>query len=197
MTEQRSIVDLIRQRRTHKRFNGDAVSREQLQELVDLLCWAPNHRMTQPWRAYVLDQAAIQDLGQWIKAEREGLLQFSAKPEKDRAKIDKLMDHYLSNLGALIQVTQVISDDPNQNLEDYAAVCAGAQNMLLGAEAMGLAHFWSTSALMANPLLLQHLAIDPQRERLVASLWLGGRCTDPIAPPRQTSYTTWIGSPSP
>ena len=56
MSDFTALHDLVRSRRTHKRFNGDAVPKAQLEQLLELLPWAPCHRMTQPWRAYVLDQ---------------------------------------------------------------------------------------------------------------------------------------------
>ena len=192
MTHFDTLKHLVRTRRTHKRFNGNAISQEQLEQLLELLPWAPNHRMTEPWRAYVLDQNGVRQLGMWLKNHVEELLAFSQKPEKDRGKIEKLGDYYFGSLGALIQVTQVRSDNDQQDLEDYGAVCAGVQNMLLGAEALGLAHFWSTSALMANPILLKHFGIDPQAERLVASLWLGGKAEEPTPPERSTPFINWI-----
>ena len=187
-----NLAAVIRKRRTHKKFNGEAVSEAQLNKLLELLPWAPCHRMTQPWRAYVLGQSAVRELGTWLKFHIDELLAFSSKPAKDRGKIAKLSDYYFGSLGALIQVTQVRSENESQDMEDYGAVCASIQNMLLGAEAMGLAHFWSTSALMANPVLLRHLSINPDSERLVASLWLGGRVDDPSAPERDVPYVKWI-----
>ncbi|TVR12579.1 MAG: hypothetical protein EA401_08755 [Planctomycetota bacterium] len=191
------IAHLIRARRTHKRFSGAAVSPEHLSWLVELLRWAPNHRVTQPWRAYVLDQPATHALGKWIADHRDVVLRHSDKPEKDRAKIEKLLSYYFPSLGAIIQVTQVRAPSEHQDREDYAAVSAGVQNMLLGAESLGLGHFWSTAATLCNPAVLQHLGIDPERERMVASLWLGGVVAQPPVPPRQDPdhYTTWI-SPS-
>ena len=188
------ISTLIRNRRTHKRFSGDAVSREHLAWLVELLRWAPNHRVTQPWRAYILDQPAAHALGKWIADHRELVLSHSDNPDKDRAKIDKLLGHYFPRFGAIIQITQTIAESSYQDREDYAAVCAGVQNMLLGAESLGIAHFWSSAATLYNPAVLKHLGIDANRERMVASLWLGGVVAQPPAPARNEPdhYCTWI-----
>ena len=67
MSSFEAFSQLVSSRRTHKRFNGDAVAKEQLEQLLELLPWAPCHRMTQPWRAYVLSQKAVRELGDWIK----------------------------------------------------------------------------------------------------------------------------------
>lgn len=189
-----SLAQFIAGRRTHKRFDGSPLSEAQLEFLLELLRWAPNHRVTQPWRAYVLNQSQCHKLGSWIDQHREEILACSDKPDKDRSKIDKLLGYYFPSFGAIIQVTQIISGDPHQDREDYAAVCAGVQNMLLGAESLGLAHFWSSAALLYNPAVLRHLGIDPEHQRMVASLWLGGRVEEPTSPRRHDPavYTTWI-----
>ncbi|TVR44920.1 MAG: hypothetical protein EA402_05605 [Planctomycetota bacterium] len=194
MLDPSDLNQLIRARRTHKRFGGAAVPRQDLQELVAMLAWAPNHRLTQPWRVRVLEQDAVAALGSWLLGHVEEVLAASSKPEKDRAKIEKLAAYYFSSIGAVLQITQVIDPDPATALEDYGAVCAGVQNCLLLAEAKGLAAFWSTSSLMANPVLLRQLGIDPGQERLVASLWLGSAVDTPPIPARNSpaSYTTWI-----
>ncbi len=49
----------IRTRRTHKFFTGDPVTREQLELLLELAVWAPNHHKTQPWRFFVVTHERI------------------------------------------------------------------------------------------------------------------------------------------
>ena len=44
----------IRARRTHKQYGSTPVDGETLRELVDLARFAPNHKLTQPWRFRVL-----------------------------------------------------------------------------------------------------------------------------------------------
>ena len=46
--------DAIRERRSIKRFAEQPVTREQIETLLSAATLAPNHRLTQPWRFYVL-----------------------------------------------------------------------------------------------------------------------------------------------
>ena len=48
------VFEAIRGRRTVKAFAPEPVPRERLDELFELARWAPNHKLTQPWRFRVL-----------------------------------------------------------------------------------------------------------------------------------------------
>ena len=49
-----SVAEAVRTRRTHKLFAPSRYAAEHLEQLFDLARWAPNHRLTQPWRFRVL-----------------------------------------------------------------------------------------------------------------------------------------------
>src|SRR3954470_7936624 len=46
--------EAIRERRSIKRFIDRPISREEIETLLAAATLAPNHRLTQPWRFYVL-----------------------------------------------------------------------------------------------------------------------------------------------
>src|ERR1044072_5140587 len=52
------VETAIRTRRTHKAFGPDPLTREQVEELLELARWAPNHHLTAPWRFRVLGPRA-------------------------------------------------------------------------------------------------------------------------------------------
>jgi len=173
----------IATRRTHKKFSGDPVDRATVERLCDLARFAPMHRLSNPWRFYACDRDAVARLGQFLRASP----QIAAWPnaEKGPRKLAKLVDHYFPQLGALIEVTWVRSDDELIDREDHAAVSAAVQNLLLGAAAESLASFWSSSAALRHPDALRWFGADPEKEGFVASVWLGGRVDDPAPPPRE------------
>jgi nitroreductase len=180
----------IRCRRTVKEFTGAALDRATLTALCDLARWAPTHRMTQPWRLAVLDQAAIRRLDAFLVSEPA----IAAVPDavKGPAKLAKLRER-LPQLGAIIQITWVRDADPAIDLEEHAAASAAVQNILLGATAFGLGSFWSTSAALAHPKTLAWCGADPAREGFLGSLWLGVTAKQPAIPPRLSlnDVTRW------
>ena len=181
----------IRSRRTVKDFTGAAIDRATLTHLLDLARWAPTHRLTQPWRFAVLDQAAIARLGDFLRGEPA--IAAVPDPAKGAAKIAKLLER-LPSLGALIQVTWVRDADPAIDHEEHAAASAAVQNLLLGATALGLGSFWSTNPALGHPQTQRWCGSDPATEGFLGAIWLGVPAKIPHAPPRRplSSFLRWI-----
>ena len=156
------VVDAIRGRRTVGAFSDREAPRELVQELIDAAVWAPNHKHTEPWRFHVVAGAARDDLADALLAEPAA----GANPAKDpRAK--------LKRAPLFIAVTQTGSpDEPVRDLEDYAACCCAAQNLMLAAHARGLATKWSTGALAESSAAKRWLGIA-ETDRIVAYLYIG------------------------
>jgi nitroreductase len=175
------VASCIRSRRTVKAFTGEAVPRTALERWLELACWAPTHRLTQPWRFAVLEQPAIARLGAFLAGEPA--IAAVPDPAKGAAKLAKLLDR-LPGLGAMIQVTWVRHADPAIDLEDHAAAAAAVQNLLLAATADGWGSFWSTTAALGHPATLGWCGLDPVTQGFLGSVWLGRTRQLPIAPPR-------------
>jgi nitroreductase len=95
---------------------------------------------------------------------------------------------------AIIFVTQVIHPDPFVEREDYGAVCCAVQNLMLGAQAAGLASFWGTGDLaQARPLA--DLVGAGENERMVGLIRLGYAAPGVKAPVKRTGaekFTRWV-----
>jgi nitroreductase len=176
------IADVIHARRTVKSFTGQALPRATIESLLELARWAPTHRLSEPWRFYVLEQPVIAALGRYLQAEPQIALVPDAA--KGAAKLGKLLDR-LPGAGAIIQTTWMRSDDQAIDLEDHAAASAAVQNLLLGAAAAGIASYWSTTAALVHPLTLRWCGADPAREGALGAIWLGHATESPAAPPRR------------
>ncbi len=182
-----SVADCIRSRRTVKSYTGEAVPRALLERWLELASWAPSHRMTQPWRFAVLDQAAMVRLGTFLRGEPA--IAAVPDPAKGAAKIAKLLDR-LPTLGAMIQVTWVRDADATIDLEEHAAASAAVQNLLLAAHADGWAGFWSTTAALGHPATLHWCGLDPDTQGFLGSVWLGrSTVPQPVAPARAALNT--------
>ena len=58
------LEEAIRTRRTHKAYAPEPLDRETLDELFELARWAPNHKLTNPWRFRVVGPQALERLKQ-------------------------------------------------------------------------------------------------------------------------------------
>ena len=121
------LEEAIRGRRTHKAYGPEPVSRRELDELLELARWAPNHHLTNPWRFRVLGPRALERL------ER------AAGP----AEAPKL-----ARAPTLVVASAAQCGDPLQDQEDLHAAACATYAVLLGAHARGLAGYWRTPAVL-------------------------------------------------
>lgn len=179
----KSIQKVIQNRRTLKRFEAIEIDKNEMEELVELIRWAPNHRMTEPWRVYGLNQKRIME---WTNYLKLNLL------EEELLKMEGAMKR-VQTAAYVLHITSLrVPENSTWDEENYASVCCGIQNLLLGAEAKGFSSFWSTGRIASHPLTSQFLKIDTAGEKFVGSLWLGGGIK-PEAPARKTidQYLKW------
>ena len=52
-----SLASLLRSRRTVHDFLETDVPQTVIEDALELACWVPNHRQTEPWRFHLLDRA--------------------------------------------------------------------------------------------------------------------------------------------
>jgi len=156
------VETAIRTRRTHKAFAPEALPREQIDELLELAAWAPNHNLTVPWRFRVIGPEALRRLKE------------VAGPE-GAAKLDRAP--------TLIVVSCVLSGDPVEEEEDLHATAAASYIVLLAAHARGFAGYWRTPGLLRTPEGCAAVGLG-EEERFVGLLHLGHPRQEKPAPER-------------
>jgi nitroreductase len=147
----------IRARRTHKQYGSEPLSDEAVRELVDLARFAPNHKLTQPWR--------FRALGPAIRAQIESLA-----GEKEAAK--------LRRAPTLVLATAALSGDQLVDEEDLHATACAVYAILLGATGRGLASYWRTPKCLEEPDVRAALKLA-DAERVVALIHLGPALSEP------------------
>ena len=158
------LGDCIRSRRTVGQFEPELVSRELIMDAIEVACWAPNHRKTEPWRYYLLGPetiAASVELTRIVVTERKGekLGEFKAA---DAAKRPGWM-----------VITSARSDDELLQQEDYAATCCAVQNLMLYLSAAGVATKWATGPITRDARFYELLGISSDAENIVDIIWYG------------------------
>jgi Nitroreductase len=181
--------DAIRERRSIKRFAEQPVTREQIETLLSAATLAPNHRLTQPWRFYVLGPDARYAYGLALGNRK-------ARKLEDPAATATLRDTVAAEhraLPAMIAVAIVDNENPEVREEDYAAGMMAVQNLSLVAVELGLGTHIKTGAIMADPAARAAAGVR-DGERIVAIVNVGVPLETP--PPKQresaATYTTWI-----
>lgn len=184
-----TIFDSIRARRSIKEFTGRPVSREEIERLLEAAVHAPNHRMTEPWRFYVLGPEARRGYGAALGARK-------AKRVEDpqaAAEVTRKVEDKHAALPAMLAVSVVLAEDPEVREEDVAATYMAIQNLMLAAPALGLGTHLKTGAVMNDPRARAAVGVS-EKERIVATLEIGEPAGDVPAKPRKPapSLTTWV-----
>ncbi len=127
-----SVYEALYRRRGAWKLKDRPVPKEVVQRLLDTAVWAPNHRMTEPWRFVVMekDSPLRQRLGQ--------LVHDTMLAELDEARADG----YRAKVMAPPVVAYVYSlHGPDEFVagENYASVVMAIHNMALAGVAEGLA----------------------------------------------------------
>lgn len=151
------VQTAIRTRRTHKQYGPEPLDEAVLCDLLDLARYAPNHKLTQPWRFRVLGTETRARL-----AEAVG--------EKEAAK--------LRRAPTLVLATAQLSGDPEADEEDLHAVACAVYAVLLGATDRGLASYWRTPHSLHDAAVQSLLGLD-DAERIVALIHLGPAASEP------------------
>jgi nitroreductase len=183
------VRSAIEARRSIKRFTERPVSREQIEQLLDAAVLAPNHRLTEPWRFYVLGPASRRRYGEALGARKAKKIEDAAAAAAVQRKV---ADEHEA-LPAVIAVAIRQDENPEIREEDYAAAMMAVQNMLLAARAMGLGTHIKTGAVMEDPRA--RAAVGSQDgERIVALINVGEPAEIPAGKPRMSARdrTVWL-----
>jgi nitroreductase len=162
------VIEAIRNRRSIGKMKPDPVGKEKIEQLLDAAVWAPNHKRTEPWRFFVMTGEGRRVLGKaYADIARTGL----ADPYSEAsAFLLKKQEEKAYRAPVIIGVAASPSEDPSViRAEELAAVHASVQNILLTAEAIGLAAIWRTGEPAYHPLMKEafHLSESDQMVGLV------------------------------
>jgi len=154
-----TLTKLITERRTIKpvNFNGEKVSESQVRHLLEMANWAPTHKFTEPWRFIVFAPERVQG----FCLEHAALYKAHTPAERyEEATFDKLL--HMGDKASYILVAYNKQTPGNKlpEWEELAATACAIQNLLLAAQAEGLAVFWSTGGMMSKPAFKTWLGLE-------------------------------------
>jgi nitroreductase len=182
------LQSAISRRRSIRTFTRREVTRGEIEQLLSAAVMAPNHRLTQPWRFYVLGPDARQAYGMALGARKARKLD---DPEKGRAVRETVAREH-RELPAMIVVAVVRNANAEIHEEDIAAAMMAVQNIALTAVELGLGTHIKTGAVMQDPAARAAAGVRDD-ESIVAIVNLGEPAEIPPAKPREpaATYTTW------
>jgi nitroreductase len=183
-----NVSDAISTRRSIKRFTSRPVTREEIETILSAAVAAPNHRLTQPWRFYVLGPEARHAYGLVLGGRKAKKIE---DPDAARAMRDTVAAEHRALPGMLV-VAAAENENPEIKEEDYGAVMMAIQNLMLAAVALGLGTHVKTGAVMSDPGARAAAGVKG-KERIVAVVNIGEPAEIPAEKKREpaTAFTTW------
>lgn len=177
-----NAIDLIKARRTIRKFRPDPIPDEVINQILEAAVWAPSHRNSQPWEFAVIGPQTRNRLNQlYRKTMEENVLSNPDLPPPARQGILSLMEDF----GGAPYMVAVLSRPPQDHLEALEnPITAGVavQNMSLAAWDRGVGSVWLSIG--ANPQAREILQVK-EGYQVVAVLALGYPEMTPPAPTRE------------
>ena len=183
------VSEAIQARRSIKRFTDRPISRDEIETLLAAAALAPNHRLTQPWRFYVLGPEARKAYGRALGERKARKLE---DLDAARAMRDTVAAEHRA-LPAMIAVAVIHNENPEIREEDYAAAMMAVENLALTAVELGLGTHIKTGGVMSDPAARNAAGVRDD-ERIVAVVNVG--VPSEVPPPKRrepaTAFTSWV-----
>ena len=168
----KKISENIRNRRSI--FGDQFVKGELPDDLLDEILinatWAPNHKMTEPWRFIVLRGKYLEEYGEYMADYYKESYAKELTPDALVKKLDYLRNYPLN---AVCMIGIILVRNTKINLpewEEIAAVSSAVQNMALTCTANTIGSYWSTKNVAIDYVSEFGLA---ENEKSLGLLYLG------------------------
>ncbi len=160
---------IIRERRSIRRFDGSSVPPEILQRILGAATMAPSAHNRQPWRFVILttleDRRSLANaLGERLREDRLGDGDAPSQIERDvDQSIERISNAPVVVIVCLSMETMDVYPDERRITAEYnmavQSVSMAAQNLLLAAHAEGLGACWLCAPLFAKDLVRKELSL--------------------------------------
>ena len=157
-----NIIDIIKSRRSVRKFNSEPVSEELIETVLEAGRWAPSGLNNQPWRFAIIRDASL------------------------RQAISEQTHYSNIVLSAQVLVAVFIDTEKSYHREkDMQAMGACLQNMLLEAHSLGLGAVWLGEIIRSNEQIKATLGLARELD-LMAVVALGYPDEKPKSVKRKT-----------
>ncbi|MHA0855538.1 nitroreductase family protein [Paenibacillus sp. CMAA1364] len=192
-----NITEAIRTRRSNGRVSQEEVPNTMIEQILEAGTWAPNHRLTEPWRFFVLQGKGRELLG-------HALADIAVSSFSDPTSVEALVaaeSAMKKPLRAPVIITVAVAPKTRANvieLEEYGAVFSAIQNMLLEAHGQGLGAVWRTGEPTYNAQMNKAFGLAPNH-KVLGFIYLGYPVEGFTPQGKRTSYkdmTVWVNEPN-
>jgi len=168
------LYDLIKTRVSQKTYLDKKPDLKELEEILDVSVFAPNHKMREPWRFIIIDG----DQKEVLKARY-----LKALPNDQKEDVEKKLNKILA-APTIIAFVMPLSLDYDDEIEDIQANAMAMQNFLILANEKGLSTHVKTPLFIKTDLFKEILNL--RENEIVNALVMVGYADQKNAPKRRT-----------
>jgi nitroreductase len=168
------LIALIQARRTCYQFLPQAsnpLPESEINRCLEAAIWAPNHKLTQPWRFWVIGHNMQHALG-IIYADNRASKTATCGSVAYQSQYTKALQKFMA-IPQIVLVGQALSKDEVTAKEDYAACACAIQNFQLVAWQQSIGVQWSTGPILTDLRSYELLGIQPAEIALIGALYMG------------------------
>ena len=200
MTDAERVMELIRCRRSIRRFRPEPIERKTIEQLLEAASWAPSAGNRQDWMFTVVTSDDLKGrMAQAVRRRWEAII----AANRGRGFIEEV-EPYASHFADFAQAPvviavscrtpdavqeQMLGAEARATVGSFASAAMAAQNLMLAAQANGLGSCCMTGALAASDELLRLLELGRRRESVClvaigrpALHASGGQAESPVRP---------------
>jgi nitroreductase len=160
------VFEAIKTRRSNGLVRNETVPKELIEEILEAGTWAPSHFRTEPWKFFVLEGNSRMALGEVLVKIAEKTMD-DPNSEANIKKREKILEKpFRAPVIITVAVEPNVQSEKVIIQEEYGAVYAAIQNMLLAAHALGLGGFWRTGKPTYDPLMKKLFGLTDKGEVL-------------------------------
>ncbi|MGE4130580.1 MAG: nitroreductase family protein [Bdellovibrionales bacterium] len=171
--------ELVVTRRTVHQYKTDKIDDEPVLKALELGLWAPNHKMTWPWRYYWLGPLArrkLADLAVELKSAKESEPMSEVKVAATRSNV--------LNPSHFILLGLAKTPEAHRHHENYATLACSVQIMSMYLWDQGIATKWSTGGFTTHAKTYEVIGASADEVQLEGGLMIGVPATMPAVPAR-------------
>lgn len=136
---EKEVLDVLKYRRAiyPEQFNGDEITPEEVKDLLEVMRYAPTHRLTEPWRVHVFMNEEKTKLAHFL---RDKIDASAGKPGKG----DRTVEKFEKAQAILVVGYQKDEKERVPEWEELAATSMAVQNFWIYTRAKGMGGYLST-----------------------------------------------------
>jgi len=203
------ITELVKSRRSIRRFKSTKVSREFMNAILDLARWSPSAHNAQPWRIIVIDNDEVKKrlvakMGEaWLfDMLKDGVPKEEAEKIVKVESLDRITKSPIVIIACLTMVDMHKYLDARRRKAEYLmatqSVAAYIQTLLLLAHHYGLGACWICAPLFCQKTVKEVLRL-PEEFEPQSMIILGYADEKPQPTPRKSlseicAFNSWAGA---